>query len=619
MWDFGITNIAGIRAADVTVEAGLNVVQASNFMGKSSFMGAIQTVMGTSGLHGTAHPLTEGADEGSVTLETADERHEVRLERTASGTVAREGTPVLTAETDRVCASLFAFLGENNPIRARVRAGGDLTPLLQAPLDIEDIDEEIATRRRERAATERRLEAARQAVSNIPSVTEAIQTLETELAELRDRRDDLTARAEAASPGADTSSDDIAECRSRLQTTVQTISRLETQIERTEQRLSEKRASLADIEVPDEPAVTADISDKESRIDQLELRIDLLESLHRTNQRVLEEDEVELVSSVERSLVGDEVGCWVCGETTTRESIQSRLSAMQEQLQSLREEKATLREEISDIEAKQQEIAERRRQKDDLEEAVGGLSAELDELRSDHQQAVEREAELTEELEELEAAAATAESEVNEELTDVKAEIRTRERELNEQRSRLETLEDRRDEADELEAEKEQLDAEITELRNRKTEKQWELKEQFDTAMTEVIDQFAPGFDGARLQLKTDQDNEVEAFELVIARDGRETEIHSLSEGEQELVGIIVALAGHRTFGVGERVPLVLVDGISQLSAANLRRLTTYLADASDVLVMTAYPEAGDFGGRRISPEGWETVSDAEPSTAQSP
>jgi len=616
MWDFGITNIAGIRSADVTVESGLNVVQASNFMGKSSFMNAIQTVMGTSGLHGAAHPLTEGADDGAVVLETPEETHEVHLERTETGTVARHGTPVLTTETDRICASLFAFLGEDNPIRARVRNGEDLTPLLQAPLDIEDIDEQIAARKREREATERRLREAEQAASNIPSVTEAVQTLEAELSELRDRRDTLRARAESESSGADASSDDIAECRSQLQTTRQTISRLETQIERTEQRLADKKASLADIEVPEEPAVTADVSEKEARIDQLDLQIDLLESLHRANQRVLDEDEVELVSTVERSLVEDEVGCWVCGETTTRESVRSRLTALQERLESLRGERVTLREELADIEARQEEIAEQRRREADLEEAIGGLTADLDELRSDHQQATERRAKLTDELEALEAAAASAETEVNEELTDVKAEIRTRERELEEQRSRLETLEERREDAEQLTAEKDRLDAEITELRNRKTEKQWELKEQFDAAMTEVIDEFAPGFDGARLQLKTDEHNEVEAFELVIAREGRETEIHTLSEGEQELVGIIVALAGHRTFDVGDRVPLVLVDGISQLSASNLRRLTAYLADASDVLVTTAYPEAGDFGGARISPETWETVSDGEPSTA---
>ena len=615
MWEFRITNIAGIRSAEVSVEPGLNVVQASNFKGKSSFMSAIRTVMGTSGFHGTTHPLTEGTADGSVVLDTETERHEVRLERTDSGTVARHGVPVLNTETDRICASLFAFLGEDNPIRARVRNGGDLTPLLQAPLDVEDIDEQIASRKREREATERRLREAEQAASNIPSVTEGITILEAELGELRDRREELSAEAGAVS-ATDTSSDDIADCRSQLETAERTISRLESRIERTEQRLSEKKAALEDIEVPDEPDVSADRSAKEDRIEEIALRIDLLESLHRTNQRVLEEGEVELVSSVDRSLVEDEVGCWVCGETTTREAVRSRLAAMQDRLQSLREERSTLREEIADIEARMEERAAQRRRKTELEDAVGELTAELDELRGDHQQAMERRDQLQAELDELEAAAAEAETEVQEELTDVKAAIRTHERELSEQRSRLETLEERRADAEGLAAETERLDEEIAELRSRKTEKQRELKEQFDAAMADVIDRFAPGFDGARLVLKTDQHNEVESFELVVARDGRETDIGTLSEGERELVGVIVALAGHRTFDVGDRVPLVFVDGISQLSASNLRRLTAYLADASEMLVMTAYPEAGEFDGTRISPETWKTISKRDPSTA---
>jgi hypothetical protein len=43
------------------------------------------------------------------------------------------------------CARLFAFLGEDNPVRAAVRNGDDDRPseLLQNPLDIEDIDRRI--------------------------------------------------------------------------------------------------------------------------------------------------------------------------------------------------------------------------------------------------------------------------------------------------------------------------------------------------------------------------------------------------------------------------------------------------------------------------------------------
>lgn len=616
MWNFEIRNIGGIRSAEATVDSGLNVVQASNFMGKSSFMSAIQTIMGTSGMYGESHPLTEGASEGSTRLETADDTHEVRLERSETNAVVRHGTPYLDDEADQLCARLFAFLGERNPIRARVRNDEDLTALLQAPLDLEDIDAKIAERKRSRESKTTQLEAAEQAERNIPAVTEAIETLEADLEALREQRTELTARDEAAGGDGETLSDELADRRSSLATAEQTVSRLQDQIARTEDRLDETEAELAALDLPAEPEVTADIEAKEARIEECELRIDLLESLHRANQRVVEEDEVDLVASVDRTVVGDEFDCWVCGERTTAEDIERRLAALQETLQSLREERSTLTEELEQIEQRQRQYREKQREQRRLEETVGRLTAELDELNGDLTQAESRKAELEEAVADLEAQVAAAEEQVNEELTDVKAEIRTKEQELEAQRDRLSELEAKSEQAASLRAEIESLSTEITELRNRKTEKQWEIKEQFETAMGAAIDRFAPGFDGARLDVKTTPDNEIEAFDLVVARDGRETDIDTLSEGERELVGIVVAVAGYRTFDVAERVPLILLDGISQLSADNLQSLTEYLADASDVLVTTAYPEAGSFGGNRISPSQWDTVSDGEVSTA---
>jgi len=614
MWEFAITNIAGIRSADVRVEAGLNIVQASNFTGKSSFVKAIQTVVGTSGMYGKAHPLTEGTDRGTVTLDTPEDTYEVQLERTGPGTVTQSGTPMLTDETDRTCARLFAFLGENNPIRARVRNEGDITPLLQAPLDIESIDERIASLRQERAVTDRRLREAEQAVSNLPAVKSAIETLEREITELEDRRDELTQAAVETASAGNEADDKLSTCRSQLRTTKKTISRLDAQIERTEERLESKQSELADLDIPSEPDVTSGISAKEDRIETLALRIELLDGLHRANSRVLQADELELVSDVERNLVADEVGCWVCGETTSEDTIRAKLDKIQAKLQSLRDEKATLEDDISEIEAEQERIQQKRRTRTQLQETIGEHKARLDELRGDIEQARARKSELEQEVAELEATVAQEELAANEELTDVKAKLQTKQDEIAKQRTRLREREETKGEAETLAARKAELDSEIEELQHRKTETQWELKEQFDTAIADVVGRFAPGFDGAHLSVKTDEENKFEQFELVIARDGRETELSTLSEGEQELVGIMVALAGHRTFDVGERAPVVLLDGISQLSASNLRRLTEYLADTADVLVTSAYPEAGEFRGTHISPDEWETVADGEPS-----
>jgi len=610
MWKLSLRNTRGIRSGTATLQPGLNTVQASNFTGKSSFIGAIQTVMGTARM-GDRTDLTEGASEGGVTLDTPQGEYEVVLKRSDTGTLTRTGDPYLSTDQDLVCARLFAFLGEDNPIRARVRAKEDLTDLLQRPLDIEDIDAQIADLQSERDSVMRRLETAERAAANLPSVEEAISRLESGLEELRERRTQLHTRVGETSSD-DSLSDDLADRRSALTTAEQTVSRLEKQIERKETALAEKTEELEALEVPVEVTFAEDIHEREERIDDLRLQIDLLEGLRRANHRVIEEDEVALVSSVESSLTADEFDCWVCGETTTAEDIEARLKTLEVKLTELRSEKQSLTEEIEEVKREQKQVKQQRQTRQQLEETAGELRADLDELRGDLHRARDRRSSLQEEVDELASEIEAAERELNEQLTDIKAEIRNTESELDDQRSRRDELRERSQEADQLRTEKQALTEQIAELRDRKKTKQLELKEQFDTAIDEVIAQFDPGFDGARLDVQTTDEGEVDAFELVIARDGRETEIDTLSEGERELVGIVVAVAGYRTFGVADSVPVILLDGISQLSADNLRRLIDYLDGASEMLVTTAYPEAGEFSGNTIRPTEWETVSDEE-------
>lgn len=616
MWTLKIDNIGGIRSGETTIDDGLNVVQASNFQGKSSFIDAIQTVMGTTGMFDKEHPLTEGADEGTVVLETEDGDYEVNLSREPTGVSTRSGNPYLTDETDRVCAHLFAFLGEDNPIRSAVRNQEDITDLLQEPLNIEDINAQISALQKERKEVERRLEDAEQAAKNLPSVQEAITQLEDDLEELRARRDELSEEVSDEASNASKLGDQLANKQGSLDSVEQTISRLESRIERKEEALEQKQEELDELEIPSEPDITADIEDKEDRISDLELKIGLLEDLHRANQQVLEENELDLVTDVERSIAGDEISCWVCGEETTADDIEDRLEALKSKIQSLREEKSQLNTEIQEIEQRQREIREKKQKQDQLENAIGNIKADIQDAKGELQQSKSRKEELETEIEDLQQEVEEAEEELNEELTDVKAEINSKERELERKQSQLEELKEKSSEADELEEERDELSEQIEQLRKRKTEKQNELKEQFDAAIEDVIDEFAPGFDGAYLDTKTSPNGDIEKFELKIAREGRETTLGRLSEGERELVGIVVAVAGYRTYNVGERVPAILIDGIGQLASENLQRLTTYLEDASDILVTTAYPEAGDFGGATISPDEWDVVSDQEPAPA---
>ncbi|KZX46301.1 archaea-specific SMC-related protein [Haloarcula sp. K1] len=616
MWDLDINNIGGIRTGKATLTPGLNTVQASNFQGKSSFMAAIRTVVGTTGMFGEDHPLTEGEKSGSVTLNADGDEHEVTLSLETEETITRRGNPYLTDETDRVCAHLFSFLGENNPIRSAVRNGEDLTEYLQAPLNIEDINAQIVELQKKRREIKEDLRKSEQSAKQLPSVQEDITQLEQELEELRDQRDELSAEAPKDTNASDLS-DKLGSKQGSLESTEKEIGRLDSKINRREDALEEKQAELNDLEVPSEPELTADVNEKEQRVNDLKLKISLLQDLYRANQQILEEGEVELVTNVDRGIDMDTINCWVCGNDTTSADIEEQLNALQQKINDLRGEKSDIESEVEDIKKTKRAIRKKKNERDQLQDAIGKIKGDIQEAKAELEQAKERKERLESEVEELKAEVEEAEEELNEELTDIKSEISNKERELERKQGQIEDLEAEAEKIDELENKRDELREQIKELRQRKNKKQHELAEEFNDALEDVIDRFAPGFDGGQLVPKTTTEGgDIEEFELKIVRESIETTIDTLSEGEQELVGIVVAIAGYRTFNVDERVPAILIDGISQLSSDNLRYLLEYLEDTSEMLVTTAYPEAGDFEGTTVDPTEWDVVSNSEPATA---
>jgi DNA repair exonuclease SbcCD ATPase subunit len=606
MWRLEIDNIAGIRSGTATLDPGLNVVQASNFQGKSSFAAAIRTVLGVTGQY-DAPPLTEGAESGSVTLTTDDDSYEVTLERAPDGTVTQSGTPFLTDETDQVCARLFALLDEDNPIRIAVRDGADLTPLLQAPLDIADVDRRIDALQTERRDLEAELSRAEQVTERIPAVQESVTQLEAELEELRSRREELEAEAERNDD--DDLADGVVEKRSTLEKYERHIEQTEAGIERKRERLTEKEAELEQLKVPTVDG-DADVAAKRERIEDLERKIDLLARVSQVSREILEEGELDLITTVDRSLAGDEVECWTCGQLAGVDRMEERVDALRSELTELRERKETLAGEVERHAARQREAERKQREAESLREEVKRLRLDVEESAAELEQLEEKRDALEGELAELESALDEQEAAVDEELTDVTVRINECERRLSEKRQELADLEDEREDLAALRERREELDAELTALRNRKRDAQTELVAQFDEAMAAVMDRFAPGFGGARLRLQTGPDGDIERIDLVIAREGRETTVDALSEGEVELVGVALALAGYRAFDVDERVPAVVVDGIGQLAAEHLHNLAEYLQDTGEYLVTTAYPEVGSFDGRTISPEEWDVVSD---------
>jgi predicted nucleic acid-binding Zn-ribbon protein len=583
-WELRLENIAGIREGETRLEPGLNAVRGANWQGKSSLLHGIETAMGTE------KPLTEGQIDGRVDLSTPEESTVIELAR-ENGTVTRAGQPYLEDDYTQTCASLYAFLGTDNEVRAAVRRDENLEEVLTRPLDLENIDEKIADRKSERRQVETELDRVKEATTELPSLEDELTELETRLATLRDERDEL----ERPGENADENREELTDARAERDEAAQRVERLDATIERTEAKLEERRDEREGLTVP-ETNVESSLAEEREALSDMHRKLDLLETVYSANKRVLDEDHLELVSDVDRGLVEDTVSCWVCGNDTTTDDIESSVAALGERVGELRSTVSEHEQRVEDLEETRQETKRAERRKRDLDDEIADLETKL----ADREESLERATTQYDELEERVASLSEAVAAENERLTEVESELKLLSTDHEETQERIEKLKNRAEQRSVLESEYESLTDEIEQLRNRKDERKRRTREAFDAAIRDILPRFNAGFETARL---------TSDFDLVVAREGREASLDALSEGELELLGIIAALAGHEAFDVAEDVPVILLDRLGALSDENLHLLVEYLRDRAPYLVFTAYPEYDEFDAHEISPERWCVVS----------
>jgi DNA repair exonuclease SbcCD ATPase subunit len=586
VWTIDIERIAGILHGSATIQPGLNAVQAANWQGKSSFVEAVKTALGTS------TELTEGADSGHVDLQTPAGDTTVRLVRNGS-TVSREGTPYLDDEYDVIRAELFACLDEHNEIRRAVRRGDNLEEVLLEPLDFQNIDEQIAELKRERERVESELSQATEASKRLPSVQEKVTRLNREIEELREQREAI----EPGEEGEDSTQQQLNQARSDKRQAETRVDQLEQSIERTRNRLSEHRTELDELDVPDHENVDEQLERVRAELDDVKRDAEILQSLYSATEMVLDESRLDLITDVQRDIAGDTVTCWTCGNDTTREGIESQLDALGNQLTEHRAAAEQHRDRAEELEARR----EQQKQIQHREEELKADILELEEQLADRQQS------LADTQERLDAASTRADElaetvdETMSERSDIESEIKYREAELDDATAELDELDARADKIDRLETELESMRTEIEDLRSRKDRVKREARTAFDQAIDDIVSRFETGFESARLTAD---------FDIVVARDGREASLTALSEGELELIGFVAALAGWQAFDVGESVPLIVVDSVGGLDDENLHTLVEYLRDRTEYLVFTAYPEYTDFDGHRIDPTVWTVANE---------
>lgn len=583
-----IENIAGIRFGEATLDPGVTSIRGSNWQGKSSFIKAIQTAMGT------ISPLTEGAQTGGIHVELDDRTVSISLTRSGTS-VSRSGEPFLTDPYERRCAELFAFIGENNEVRNAVRSGKNLEAVLTGPLDLADIDRRIRQYQEESAVVERQLNEARQAKNRLTSLDRDLDALNKKLEKLRRERDLLLETANDA---------DLSELHERLATlrgersqVEDLIRRSEDSIDRTKKTLTERYESLEEVEVPTNGEISQRIVDEREELSTLEHEKELLETLYSANQRIIREGRLDLLANIDHRLLSDEVDCWICGQKTAASVIEEQLEAMRDRLDVLDGDIEDRFNRVSALEEQREGIRRARRDQQDLQGEIQHLEDTLTDRMESLESAEDRLAVLNERITDLEDEI----GEADDQLTSIESEIKYREHQLEDLQGDIESTRNKAEFVGSLEVQLQNLHSEINRLRTTRSNIREEARRAFDTAVENVVSNFETGFESARLTGN---------FDLIVARDGREVDLNALSEGERELLGVVAALAGFEAYDVGDIVPIMALDGLGALANDNLERLTEFLEVRTDYLVVTVYPENDAIGDQEIDPGSWTIVSE---------
>lgn len=584
-WEIEIRNIAGIRAGRATLEPGVNVVRGTNSRGKSSFLSAIATALGVGGR------VTEGEDDGAVTLRTGDRTATVELVRDGDDVVI-EGQPYATDPETVANAECFAVLTGTNPLRRAVREGRNLEAAITRPLDRSGIEAEISALSATRADLDDRIDDLTAALDRLPTVEERIDDLDDELSSITRELEAI----ESSETVPDDRRSKLAERRADRDRVGRRIDRLERSVDRIRADLDERRKEREALTVPEASVLDERVSEARERASTADRETELVRSVYAATRRLLDEDRLDLLTDVDHGVLGDEVTCWCCGGRTDRGAIEEQLSALGERVTERRRTADRRRERVEALERERAELSERRQRRDALDGAIVELETALVDRRDALADARSHRKRIENDIVSLSETVAAE----DDRFAELEARRRRLAETLEDAREERASLRDRRAERASLLDERDRLTDEIETLRERRDRRRRRTREAFGEAIESLVADLELGFEAARL---------TPAFDLVVARDGRRADLGALAEGERELLSVVAGLAGNEAFDVADSVPVVLLDEVSELSADTLATLADHVSSRVPFVVLTAFPEDDAIEGNEIDPREWTVVS----------
>ncbi|MFB6109700.1 MAG: archaea-specific SMC-related protein, partial [Halodesulfurarchaeum sp.] len=612
----------------LTLSPGVTVLEGENASNRTSFLRSIMAALGSD-----QPSLKADATTGHVELTLDGETYTRTLERTNTG-VRTGGDPYLD---DPTLADDFAFLLETNPARQAVTRQDDLRPVIMDPIDTAAIQAEITRKTTRRSQIDEQLAELDDLRDRRPELEEKRTQIETDIEE---KREELSAvESEIAEAEVDVA--ETSERKAALESAFEEVQQLRTELDSVTDRLRSERENLADAReerasLEDEREgmpesleerrreIESELSTLREEKSRLESEMSEIQNLVQFNEGHLEEDDTllepreETEDVTDRLVDTDAVTCWTCGSTVERAQIESTIDRLRELRSSKLEEVQALESDIESLQSELTELESRVERREEIEREQRSLAQEIE----DREQSI---AELETRRDELEAAIEDAEADIeamefaenHEALLDLhhranrlELEIERLQEERADVEEELSSIADRLEHESELEAEREAIAEELSELRTRVDRIEREAVEEFNGRMEEILDVMDYA-NIARIWIeRRDQDRDGDPeFELHVIRNDAtgtayEDTIEHLSESEREVTGLVFALAGYLVHDVSETVPFMLVDSVEALDSDRIARLVSYFEDHAPYLVIALLPEdarALDESYRRIT------------------
>jgi DNA repair exonuclease SbcCD ATPase subunit len=606
-----VQNVGGISEAEVGFSDGVTLLSGRNASNKSSLLRALAGVLG-----GPVPQLKTDADAGEVRMAVDGAEYHLELSREDGETVVTDGAPYTTATEG---CELFVALTELNPVRQAVLGDEELYDLLMAPVDTAAIEAEIRRLSAERQALDDRLaELAEQERRRHHLRTrheELTDELDEVTAALREKRDAVE-RLETT-PAADGGTDGAAELREKRAERSDLRNRIETQedaIESLETELATVREALDEAgtgERVDLGALTEELEELHQRKQRLTDTITTLAPIVELNTGLLEED-----ADIPAALRGDdvvdeldpasrEVTCWTCGSSVERRRIADQVAAVEELVREKRNRRDEVTERIQVVTERKRELEDERERLAERRDRRAELTAELDRRRTDlteletELRAVESEiATLQESVSEPDEEQARL-AELHDDIGDLEYERGQLTGDIESVESELADIEAELEERPEVEARRETVERELRERRERIATLERELVETFNERMQEMLETLDyRSVERVWLERRStgDRPDDRTSFELHVVRttdDGTvyDDTVDSLSKSERAVVGLVVALAGYLAHDVAETVPYIVVDAVEMFDADRIEGLLKQFGERADYVVAAVLPE----------------------------